>query len=503
MTIMNGSQRTLLSVGVVGFLFVTLGVAVFWSSTAALSILLGLLILFLATKHPLAALAFLGLYFPLEPFLVKWIPEELFLLVRFAPEVLLYLVVAAAFWKRLRTGEQPRTPLDVPFALFLIVLLTSALINLVPPDVSAIGARQILRFVLVFFAVVYLRPDRRALRWFTVAMLIVILLQSALGLSQAFVGEPLDAFLFPEEGRFLGEITLAPNAFRFWDPGSRVFGTLGRYDRLGTFLAFFLLIATGILYEMRQARWRKELWLVFLLGLPALALTYSRSGWFGFVLGFLLIAWVFKRDRRVKLAVGGFLLVAVAYLGVTGLVVNRLVDVPSQTVAERFFEAFSVARWQGEYYGLGRLFWIVNTPLHVIPAAPLFGHGPGTFGGGAVSALRNTSVYNELGLPFGVAGTEGYIDNNWLSLWGETGTLGLVFYLWMIVILFRLSHQLWREGKDEFARAVALGFCGAVVAVSLNAFLASFLEARTLAFYFWGYAGVVVVLAQKEGILRL
>jgi len=263
------------------------------------------------------------------------------------------------------------------------------------------------------------------------------------------------------------------------------------------------LIATGILYEMRQARWRKELWLVFLLGLPALALTYSRSGWFGFVLGFLLIAWVFKRDRRVKLAVGGFLLVAVAYLGVTGLVVNRLVDVPSQTVAERFFEAFSVARWQGEYYGLGRLFWIVNTPLHVIPAAPLFGHGPGTFGGGAVSALRNTSVYNELGLPFGVAGTEGYIDNNWLSLWGETGTLGLVFYLWMIVILFRLSHQLWREGKDEFARAVALGFCGAVVAVSLNAFLASFLEARTLAFYFWGYAGVVVVLAQKEGILRL
>jgi len=497
---MKSPDQTLKTLGVLGLLFVVLGVSVFFSFSIAFAVLLSLTVLTLAFRRPLWALGFLGLYFPLEPFLMKWISEELFVIVRFAPEVLLYLVVVVAFWNRWKIGERPRTLLDIPCLLFVIILGTSVVLNLLPLDIAVIGARQILRFILVFFAVVYLRPDRRVLRIFTIAMFAMILFQSALGIAQWIVGERLDAFLFPSEGRFLGELTLAPNAFRFWDPGSRVFGTLGRYDRLGTFLGFFLLIAVGVLYEVKHLRIRKELWLIFLLGLPALVLTYSRSGWFGFVLGFLLIAWVLKKDQRVKLAAGGFLIVVTAYVGVTGIVVNRLMDVPSQNVTERFFEAFSYTRWQGEYYGLGRLFWVVNTPLHVISSAPLFGHGPGTFGGGAVSALRNTKVYDELGLPFGVAGTEGYIDNNWLSLWGETGTLGMVFYLWMFVLLFLLSFKLWREGKDEFARAVALGFCGVMVAVALNAFLASFLEARTLAFYFWGYAGVVVVLADKEGI---
>ncbi len=220
----------------------------------------------------------------------------------------------------------------------------------------------------------------------------------------------------------------------------------------------------------------------------------------GFVLGFLLIGWLLKRDRRVRIATTLFVAIVSGYLLVTGFVVSRLVDVPQQGLVERFFEAFSTARWEGEYYGLGRLFWIVNTPLHVVSAAPVFGFGPGQFGGGAVEALRNTGVYDRLGLPFGIAGTEGYVDNNWLSLWGETGTLGLIFYLWMFGSVFFLAWRLFRRAVDPFARALGLGICGVVLAIALNAFLASFLEARTLAFYFWLYAGFVAVLSKKEGI---
>lgn len=475
-------------------------VSVFFSPVLGLGVLIGGWMGWAAFTHPLWVLAALAWYFPIEPFLMKWVSEEAFVFVRFAPEILLYIVVAVACWKRWTSGRQWRTSLDIPFALFVGVLVVSSILNLLSPTEALIGARQILRFPIIFFAVVYLRPDRRAMKWFTVSMFLMVVLQSALGLAQALVGERLDAFLFPSEGRYLGDLTLAPNAFRFWDPGSRVFATFGRYDRLGTFLGFFLTLAVGAAYELKQWRVRRELWAIFLLGFPALALTYSRSGWFGCVLGILLIAWVMKQDHRVKATVLAGVIALSSYLAVSGLVVNQLVDVPSQTVTERFFEAFSLTRWQGEYYGLGRMFWIVNTPLHVIPAAPLFGHGPGTFGGGAVSALRNTGVYDALGLPFGVAGTEGYIDNNWLSLWGEAGTLGLVFYLWMFLLVFRAAWRLASEGKDEFARAVGLGFCGVVVAVSVNAFLATFLEARTLAPYFWGYAGMVYILAEKEGI---
>ncbi len=37
-----------------------------------------------------------------------------------------------------------------------------------------------------------------------------------------------------------------------------------------------------------------------------------------------------------------------------------------------------------------------------MPASPIFGHGPGTYGGGAAAVLGNSKVYDELGLPFGV-----------------------------------------------------------------------------------------------------
>ena len=238
------------------------------------------------------------------------------------------------------------------------------------------------------------------------------------------------------------------------------------------------------------------------VALPALALTYSRSAWFGFILGFLFVALVMKRDRRVLAAAIIVPCALAVYLAFTGLAVNRLVDSPTMTLSERFFEAFSYDRFRGEYFGLGRVYWIVQTVVKVVPAAPLLGHGPASYGGGAVAALGNTAVYDALGLPFGVYGTEGYIDNNWFSLWGETGTLGLTAYLWMYFALFAACVAVYRESKDAETRALALGVAGAMLAVLLNASLATFLEVRTLAVYVWVMAGVVVSLGLREGALK-
>ncbi len=208
-----------------------------------------------------------------------------------------------------------------------------------------------------------------------------------------------------------------------------------------------------------------------------------------------------KRDRRVITAAVVIPLLLLAYIGVTGLVVRELVDVSDQSITERFFEAFSYERWVGEYHGLGRLYWIVQTVTEVVPASPIFGHGPGMYGGGGVAALGNTSVYDELGLPFGVYGTEGYIDNNWLSLWGETGTLGLGMYLWLYVVLFMTCLHVYHSSKDAETRTMALGMSAAMLAIALNAFLATFLEVRTLAPYLWIGTAVVVTLGKREKTL--
>lgn len=452
----------------------------------------------LTVRRPLATVTFLALYLPFEPFLLKFVPDEIYLFARFFSEGLLYLLCAVAGWRLLtKEAKAVQTPIGLPFALFALVLVASAAVNAVEPSVAVLGARQILRFVLVFFVAAYLAPPKAFAIRLTHVMLAVVAVQSSLAVAQSLIGTPLDTLLIPSEARTYGDITLTAGTAQFWDPGSRAFATLGRYDRLGNFLAFFLIIAAAMAYGRGKEGHRELPW-IFLLALPALVLTYSRASWFAFLLGFLFVALYLHRDRRVLAAFATVAVAAMLYVGLTGLSVRYITEAPGQTLVERFYETFSAARWRGEYYGLGRVFWLVQTPLTVIPASPLFGFGPGQFGGGAVAALHNTAAYDRLGLPFGVYGTEGYVDNNWLSVWGETGTVGFALFAWTYLALFAYALRMARDHADLQVRALAGGYAAALIGFALIAMLSTAFEIRTNGYYLWLYGGLLVALNRKD-----
>lgn len=463
------------------------------------------IILFLTAWRPAWILTLWLAYLPLEPFILKWIPDELYVYARYGSEVLLYVVFLSAIihrlWqpKPLKLAEFPFGPTFIGLVLLVGV---SALVNLVDPTEALLGARMIFRFILCYFVVLLLKPS---LTWQSLTAKVlagVVVLQVVLGLSQAVIGAPLDQFLLPSERKTFGAYQLTGGTTQFWDPGERVFGTLGRYDQLGVFLAIASLLLVGALYHLHWSD-RQKLWgygaLLFLL--LTLTLTYSRSAWFGFLIGFLFIALVIKRDRLVLLGATLFSIAIVTYAGFNGLLVNRLTETGSQTVIERFFESMSAERFRGEYYGLGRVYWMYHSVMTVFPAAPVFGFGPGQYGGGAVAATGQAEVYDRLGLPFGVYGTEGYIDNNWLSLLGELGLVGLGAYLWWYVGLARVMVKTAARSTDGHTKALAAGTAGVFVAVAVNASLATMLEVRTLAPYLWVLAALVVLRAQAENLL--
>ncbi len=476
---------------------------VFFSSTlvvATVLIIIGIAFTFVKPTWTLVAFA---AYLPFEPFILKWVADDVYVFARYGSELIVYLLLAVVLW-RMITGSITfkRTPLDIAFCVVLFLALTSVLINTLSPWVAILGLRQIFRFVLLFFIVAYLAPPKDLVRKLLITMFVIVAIQATLGYAQRVIGEPMDTLLLPSAQRTLGSLQLTSGTTQFWDPGERVFGTLGRYDQLGTFMAFFLILIVAFLYERALSKPEETpAWCILFFSIPVVGLAYSRSAWFGFALAFFFIALVIKRDKRVFVATAIGASLMAGYLVVSDLAVNKLIDSSSQTFSERFFEAFSVARWQGEYFGLGRVYWMAQTVWTVVPASPLFGHGPGTFGGGAVSALGNTDVYDELGLPFGVYGTEGYIDNNWFSMWGELGTLGLGAYLVMYITLFLVCLRVYRESSDPQVRALALGVAGAMIAVSVNALLATYLEARTLAPYLWMMGGAVVAFGKKEEIV--
>jgi hypothetical protein len=470
----------------------------------SLAVLVGLTVFGLTMWKPEIGISILAVLYPLEPFLLKFVPDDSYVYARFFSELLVYVLFGAALLRVIIKRQRPVTPLDLPFLFFLLTVLASWALNAVPLGIGALGVRQIIRFILVFFALVWLRPESRFIKRLLMVMFGLVAFEAILGLTQSLAGGALDPFLIPSERRFFESIQLTTGTDQFWSPGSRIFATMGRYDQLGTFLSFFLLLAVGLLYALKQDnRWRRSLQFGLVVGLPALMLTMSRASWFGFLIGFVAIGAVLMKDRRVRYGMAAAAIAAVGYLAYTGLVVRYLTEYPSQTTVERFFEAFSYERWRGEYYGLGRLYWMVQTPKVVVRASPVLGHGPGMYGGGAAAALGNTRVYEKLNLPYGVYGSEGYIDNNWFSIWGEAGTLGLIFYAMMLWMLARISLRLWRATERPWIKGLALGYFGAVLAVSFQALLATYLEVRTLAFYLWAFGAFVVVLAEREKVLRL
>lgn len=451
--------------------------------------------------RPQTLILILAAYTPLEPFLLKFVPDDIYVYARYFSEGMIYLLLAVAIARQLGRGRRPEvTPVGLPFIAFLVVALASLLVNDVNLAVGLLGLRQIIRFMLLYFAAVNLDLGQRFARRLTVVMFAVAVFEAVLGIVQAAAQGALDEFLIPSERKFFESIQLTSGTTQFWSPGTRIFATMGRYDQLGTFLCFFMLLAVGLYYLHRRHDAGRRYGTIVAVAAPALLLTMSRASWFGFLLGLFIVGAVIMKDARIRLAYGGAVVLALAYLGWTGLTVRYLVDYPSETAVERLFESFSYESWRGEYYGLGRLYWMVQTPLVVVRSSPVLGVGPGQFGGGAAAALGNTTVYDRLNLPFGVYGTDGYIDNNWFSVWGETGTLGLFFYGWMVWALARIGWLAYRRGKDPYLRGLALGYVGAVVAVAFQAFLATYLEVRTLALYLWLFGAVIYSWGHKEKI---
>ena len=285
----------------------------------------------------------------------------------------------------------------------------------------------------------------------------------------------------------------------FWEEGQRIFATLGRYDQLGTFLCFFILLACGALYERGAVspRWKNILVVASVLAVGALIVTYSRASWFGLLLGIAVVSLALKKDRRVAV---GFLIAAFIAVGVyatLGLAQHYRIDVANQTIVERFFEAFSPERMKGEYYALGRMYFLSHTPPAVLAHAPLVGVGPGAFGAGVATALHATDGYTLLGLPYGINGTEGYVDNNWLSLLGETGYVGLVFYVVLLMILFRSALRVYHTHQAPLMKGLALGYCGALAAFAFQGLFATYFEVRTIAPYIWLFGGVFIAEEMK------
>ncbi|MEK7103547.1 MAG: hypothetical protein AAB870_04335, partial [Patescibacteria group bacterium] len=180
------NQLTWLAIGAVIFVIALLCALMILPPLEAAITVLILTAMITAIVYPKAALVLFVSYIPLEPFLLKFVPDSVYVYARYTPELLMYLLCASVvvrLW--MHQKRKMHTPIDWAFVGLIAVALLSVFINVVPLVDGMLGIRQIVRFMLLFFIAVYMVPDKRFIRRLTILMGAIVLGESVLGIMQA------------------------------------------------------------------------------------------------------------------------------------------------------------------------------------------------------------------------------------------------------------------------------------------------------------------------------
>ena len=376
---------------------------------------------------------------------------------------LFLLALFAAYWCwRDRALRQwlTRSYLMRLVAVYAFLMLVLGARGLVMGTVSlsafCLGLYLNLRFLALFVAVVMLMRYARSHqeRWLR-PVFVTATIVAAFAVLQYLV-LPVD-FL----GHFgYGTATIEP--FETINNNSeyiRVASTLRGANPLG---AYMLVIITLIVAVWRRLKPRLPWGILLAFCLGALAFTFSRSAWLGlavsvlFVLAVQFRPWRYRRRATlVIVALIGMLGAAYAVFGNNQFVQNMLYHTDdSSTVAVSSNDQRTSALRQG-------LSDVLHEPL---------GRGVGSAG---PASMHNTEATDRLA------------ENYFLQIGQEIGWFGLfaLFALFMAV-----GFQLWQQRRDPFA----LGLLGAFIGLFIVNMLSHAWTDDTLAYIWWGLAGIVI-----------
>lgn len=411
------------------------------------------------------------LLIPFHAFLTVWLASNTghYTAVRLWKEVLLAIACLGALYlaifdKKVRAStlyhELPWLILGYA-ALQVLWALWAVHHSSVTPKAAAYGLLLDLRF-LAFFLVTWAvgaRTRRLSSQWSKLLVwpaLIVIVF----GLLQALV-LPLDFlkhFGYSQHTIFPYE-TINHNT-RY----ERTFSTLRGANPLG---AYLLLPISGLLVLMSigKRNWRRGL---MLLGaLAVLFFSFSRAAWAGAVLCALIVGLLQLRRRHLPYVI---VPTAIVVLAAVIAVVSLRHNTHLQNIVFHTQEHSAVATTSDQGHADA-----LASGVRDLAREPL-GRGPGTAG--------PASVYNS-GHPARIA------ENYYIQLGQEVGWLGLGLFL---TIYGFVAYLLWQRRADPLAFTLLAALAG----ISLVNLLSHAWTDDTLAYLWWGLAGVAIGTATKQ-----
>jgi hypothetical protein len=337
-------------------------------------------------------------------------------------------------------GLLKRTPLNSLMISYIFVCLLSSALGVMTGNTnfrrSVFYILKYFEYFLIFFMTSNNLKSTKQAKLFVFFILLTCFVVCIIAWSQIPSGERLSA-PFESEG---GE----PNTF-------------------AAYLLLMMGLTMGLFFYLQQKRLRIALFGLLVLQVVAFVLTLSREAWVGFVPMFLTFIVLHKRLRFPLILV---LLVSLAYLPMW---------MPKK-VQDRFQDAFAKER---TYTVFGKKFHVSESTAARIETWSV--------------AFKRLSQKPLLG---GGVPTGSVIDNQYTRVLAETGLIGFLVFMGLLMLLFRNTLYIYWEMIDPFVKGLSLGFLAGFVGLLFQSFGAAVFILIRVMEPFWLLAAIIVALPE-------
>jgi hypothetical protein len=360
-------------------------------------------------------------------------------------EDLLLIVVSFTWLAKMAIKKTPfirKSPLNIPIGLYVAVICFATMRGMLSGYISPLrGSFYVLKLIeyfLLFFIVLNQVRTEKQVKLFLAVLFLTAFVVGIYGNTHIGSGMRISA---PFEGE-------------------------GEPNTLGGYLLFIMSLLGGLIYCYSEKR--RVLALLFIFLIPTFIFTLSRASYLGAIPALICFA-VITRNKRVFAAIIGIFLVSAVFF-----------TFGPHELRERIGGAFKPGQWQ-------EVREVMGVSLGPSPAA-------------RVESWQRVIKRDLPKSPFfgrGITGTE-FLDGQYILSLIETGIIGLIFLMWMMVVAGKTAFSSYRVLEKPLYKGVALGYIAGLAGLLTHAIGSNTFVIIRIAEPFWFFTAIVVKLVDIE-----
>jgi len=252
---------------------------------------------------------------------------------------------------------------------------------------------------------------------------------------------------------------------------------------IAMYLPFAMLFAFSKQYSKKI---RNAALIVLGILFMAFILSYSRAAWLSIIAA--LVVWVIikLKIRFQPIFITAIIVIALVFSFQQQIVMHleRNSDESSSNLTEHFSSISNISSDASNLERLNR--W--GCAIRMFKEKPVFGFGPGTY----MFQYAPFQLKKERTIISTNAGDRGNAHSEYLGPLSESGVLGLVTFLIILITVLYTGIHAYARLKDPRLKGIVLAAIIGLVTYYVHGFLNNFLDTDKLSVPFWGFTAMIV-----------